>query len=151
MRAVIQRVSQASVSVNGVVIGSIGQGVLVLLGVERGDHERQATYLAEKTARLRIFSDANDKLNLDLLDVGGSALVVSQFTLCGTVSKGRRPSFVNAAEPAAGRRLYDYFVEQLRRQGLSVATGQFQANMQVALVNDGPVTILLDSLPLKQS
>lgn len=145
MRAVIQRVSQASVTVAGVVVGATGQGVVVLLGVERGDDESQAAYLAEKTARLRIFSDAHDKLNLDLLDVGGSALVISQFTLCGTVHKGRRPSFVNAAEPTEGRRLYDYFVEQLRRQGLEVATGQFQANMQVALVNDGPVTILLDS------
>ncbi len=145
MRAVIQRVSQASVTVDSVIVGAVGQGVLVLLGVERGDDESQAKYLAEKTARLRIFSDSYDKMNLDLLDVGGSALVVSQFTLCGNVQKGRRPSFVDAAEPAEGRRLYELFVELLRGQGLAVATGQFQANMQVALVNDGPVTILLDS------
>ena len=145
MRAVIQRVSEAKVTVADEVVGRIGQGIVLLLGVEQGDTENSARYLADKTFGLRIFSDDEGKMNRSVADIGGSVLVVSQFTLLGDVRKGRRPSFMRAAVPDEGNRLYLLFVAQLRQFGLEVATGQFQADMQVALINDGPVTILLDS------
>lgn len=145
MKAVLQRVSEAAVRVDGEVVGAVGAGILLLLGVEKGDREADADWLLRKTAELRIFSDREGKMNLSLQDVGGELLVVSQFTLAGNCAKGRRPSFDSAAPPDEGRRLYEYFVTQARAQGLSVATGIFQADMQVNLVNDGPVTFLLDS------
>jgi len=126
------------------VVGQIGQGILVLLGVEKGDVEEKADWLAEKIAGLRIFSDAEGRMNLSLRDVQGALLVVSQFTLAGNCSKGRRPSFDTAAPPAEGRRLYEYFVDTARLLGLAVETGVFQADMQVSLVNDGPVTFMLE-------
>ena len=145
MRAVLQRVSSAAVDVDGQTIGRIESGLLILLGVERGDNEADAKYLADKTIGLRIFQDADNKMNLSLLDAGGQALVVSQFTLCGDVRKGRRPSFIKAADPETGKLLYERYVDLVAGHGVKVATGQFQADMQVSLVNDGPVTILLDS------
>ena len=145
MRAVIQRVSSARVEVNGEVTGSIGRGLLVLLGVGRGDSEKQAAWLAEKIGGLRIFEDDAGKMNLSMQDVGGSALVVSQFTLLGDCRRGRRPSFTEAAPPDEADRLYQEFVARLRALGIPVATGVFQAHMDVHLVNDGPVTILLDT------
>jgi D-tyrosyl-tRNA(Tyr) deacylase len=145
MRAVIQRVTSASVTVEGQVVGAIGAGFLVLLGVGEGDTEADADYLADKTAKLRVFEDADGKMNLGLLDTGGSVLVVSQFTLYGDARKGNRPSFGTAARPEEANRLYAYYCARLRGYGISVATGVFQAMMAVALVNDGPVTILLDS------
>jgi D-tyrosyl-tRNA(Tyr) deacylase len=145
MRAVIQRVSRASVSVDGAVVGQIGHGLLVLLGVEQTDTEAAADYLAEKTAGLRIFEDAAGKMNLSVADVGGALLVISQFTLYGDVRRGKRPSFDTAAPPATANRLYEYFVERIRAAGLPCQTGKFQAMMDVELVNQGPVTILLDS------
>ena len=145
MRAVIQRVTRASVRVNARVAGEIGSGLLVLLGVGRTDNSESAVYLAEKIANLRIFSDAAGKMNLSLLDMGGSALVVSQFTLYGDTRGGRRPSFIQAALPEQASRLYEEFVLSMRALGIKVETGVFQAHMQVELVNDGPVTILLDS------
>ena len=145
MRAVIQRVTKASVMVDGTIIGEIGSGFLVLLGVEQDDIEEDARYLADKTVTLRVFQDDAHKMNLSLLDVGGRALIVSQFTLCGDVRKGRRPSFVNAADPETGNRLYKKYVEFVGNHGVVTATGQFQADMKVELLNDGPVTILLDS------
>jgi len=145
MRAVIQRVSRAGVVVNDVQIAAIGAGLLVLLGVETGDDEKSAEYLANKTAGLRIFEDDAEKMNLSILDCAGEVLVVSQFTLLADCRKGRRPGFSAAAEPEQAEPLCDYFVDQLREQGLKVHTGQFRAEMKVDLVNDGPVTILLDS------
>lgn len=145
MRAVIQRVTRASVTVEGRVAGEIGAGLLVLLGVSRTDNPESAAYLAEKIANLRIFSDEAGKMNLSLLDVGGSALLVSQFTLYGDTRGGRRPSYVQAAPPEQASRLYEEFVRTIRALGVPVQTGVFQAHMQVELVNDGPVTILLDS------
>lgn len=145
MRAVIQRVSSASVTVEGAVVGSIGAGLLVLLGVGQGDTEADADYLAEKIANLRIFEDAEGKMNLSLLDAGGAALVVSQFTLYGDVRRGRRPSFTSAAPPDEADRLYQYCCARLAALGIPIARGVFQAMMSVALVNEGPVTILLDS------
>jgi D-tyrosyl-tRNA(Tyr) deacylase len=144
MKAVIQRVSSASVTVENTVVGRIGQGILVLLGVEKGDAEAQADWLAEKIAGLRIFSDTDGKMNLSMRDGGGALLVVSQFTLAGNCSKGKRPSFDTAAPPTEGRRLYEYFVAAARLLGLQVETGIFQADMQVSLVNDGPVTFILE-------
>ena len=144
MKAVIQRVSSASVIVEGKTVGAIGQGILVLLGVEKGDSEAQADWLAEKTAGLRIFSDSEGKMNLGINEVNGSLLVVSQFTLAGNCAKGKRPSFDTAAPPEEGKRLYEYFVQAARRAGVPVETGIFQADMQVALVNDGPVTFILE-------
>lgn len=144
MRAVIQRVSSASVAVNGETVGAINRGILVLLGVEQGDGEAQADWLAEKIIGLRIFEDGAGKMNLALGEVGGAILAVSQFTLAGNCDKGRRPSFDGAAPAAEGKRLYDYFVETLQRHGVTVATGVFQADMQVSLVNDGPVTFILE-------
>ena len=145
VRAAIQRVSRASVTVDGRVAGEIGAGLLVLLGVGKTDNSEAAEYLAEKIANLRIFSDAAGKMNLSVLDTGGSALVVSQFTLYGDTRGGRRPSYIQAAPPEEANRLYEEFVRSLRSLGVRVETGVFQAHMQVDLVNDGPVTILLDS------
>jgi len=145
MRAVIQRVRRARVSVDKRVVGEIGAGVLVLLGVAKGDSSEAASYLAEKTANLRIFNDGEGKMNVSLLESGGSALVVSQFTLYGDVRGGRRPGFDRAAPPAEAKRLYEEFVASLKALGVSVETGVFQAHMAVELENDGPVTILVDS------
>lgn len=144
MKAVIQRVKSASVTVEEKVAGRIGQGIMVLLGIEKGDSEAQADWLAEKIAGLRIFSDQQGKMNLSVRDIGGALLVVSQFTLAGNCSKGKRPSFDTAAPPDEGQRLYEYFVGAARRLGLPVETGIFQADMQVELVNDGPVTFVLE-------
>jgi D-tyrosyl-tRNA(Tyr) deacylase len=144
MRAVVQRVRSASVRVAETTVGEIAVGLLVFLGVGQGDDEPAAEYLAEKTLGLRIFADADGKMNLSVVEVGGSILVVSQFTLLGDCRKGRRPSFVAAAPPHLAEALYRHFAETLRRT-VPVALGQFQADMQVALVNDGPVTLLLDS------
>jgi D-tyrosyl-tRNA(Tyr) deacylase len=145
VRAVVQRVSSASVEVDGKTVASIGRGLLVLLGVAEGDGERQAEWLADKIAGLRIFEDEAGKMNLSVQDVGGSALVVSQFTLLGDCRKGRRPSFSDAAPPEEAYRLYQKFVERARAGGLRVETGVFQAHMGVHLVNDGPVTLVLDT------
>lgn len=145
MRSVIQRVSRAKVTVEGEIVGEIGKGILVLLGVSREDSEKDADYLLEKTLNLRIFEDSEEKMNLSLLDINGELLVVSQFTLYGDARKGRRPSFIKAAIPDEANQLYEYFVNQARKQIENVQTGKFQAMMDVELVNDGPVTILLDS------
>ncbi|MBW2690676.1 MAG: D-tyrosyl-tRNA(Tyr) deacylase [Deltaproteobacteria bacterium] len=145
MRAVIQRVSQASVVVAGETVGAIDQGLMVLLGVAQGDTLKDVTYLADKTAGLRIFEDENGKMNRSVEDIDGSLLVVSQFTLLGDCRKGRRPGFTDAAPPELADALYKEYVDALRSRGITVATGVFRADMQVALVNDGPVTIMLDS------
>lgn len=145
MRAVVQRVSSAAVIVNGETIGQIGSGLLVLLGVGQGDGAEQADLLARKTADLRIFPDADGRFNRSLLDSGGSALVVSQFTLYADTRRGRRPGFTDAAPPELAAPLVDRFAAALRRLGITVATGRFGAHMDVHLVNDGPVTILLDT------
>jgi len=145
MRAVVQRVSRAKVTVNDWTAGEIGLGLLVLLGVGQTDSETDATYLAEKIAGLRIFEDSDGKMNRSVLDVGGSVLAVSQFTLYGDVRRGKRPSFDVAAPPDPACRLYEFFVERLRAAGVRCETGRFQEMMQVELVNEGPVTILLDS------
>ena len=145
MRAVVQRVSRAKVTVNREVTGEIGRGLLVLLGVGDEDSEADAVYLAEKISGLRIFEDEDGKMNRSLLDVAGSVLAVSQFTLYGDVRRGKRPSFDAAAPPDKARQLYVFFVEQIRAAGLRCETGRFQEMMQVELVNEGPVTILLDS------
>jgi D-aminoacyl-tRNA deacylase len=145
MRAVVQRVSRAKVTVNDWVAGEIGLGLLVLVGVGHGDTEADAMYLAEKIAGLRIFEDGDGKMNRSVADVGGSVLAVSQFTLYGDVRRGKRPSFDAAALPDPARCLYEFFVERLRTAGLRCETGRFQEMMQVELVNEGPVTILLDS------
>lgn len=145
MRAVIQRVSRAKVTVDGELTGEIGQGILILLGVSKTDTEDEALYLLEKTLNLRIFEDADGKMNLSLLDIKGELLVVSQFTLYGDTRKGRRPSFIDAAAPVDAKRLYEFFAAEARGQLAHVGTGRFQAMMDVELVNDGPVTILLDS------
>ena len=147
MRAVIQRVTQSSVTVDQETVGSIGQGLMVLLGVGKSDTEKDADYLSEKIVNLRIFEDRDGKLNRSLLDIGGQMLVVSQFTLMADCRKGRRPSFIAAAPPDEADRLYLYFAEQVRHKGVTVETGRFRAMMQVALVNDGPVTIILESPP----
>ena len=145
MRAVIQRVSQASVTVEGEITGQIERGFLVLLGVGNDDTEDDAVYLAGKVVGLRVFEDADGKMNLSLADVGGAMLVVSQFTLYGDARKGRRPSFIEAARPDKANQLYESFCAEVRGQGIRVETGRFQKHMDVALVNDGPVTLLLDS------
>ena len=144
MKAVIQRVTSANVVVDGETVGEIGHVILVLLGVEKGDDEARADWLAEKICGLRIFSDDEGKMNLSVQDICGSLLVVSQFTLAGNCAKGRRPSFDTAAPPEEGKRLYEYFTAAAGRLGPEVATGIFQADMQVSLVNDGPVTFILE-------
>jgi D-tyrosyl-tRNA(Tyr) deacylase len=145
MRAVVQRVAEASVRVAGDVVGRIGPGVVVLLGVGRGDPEADAEYLANKVSHLRIFADEAEQMNRSLLDAQGEALVVSQLTLYGDARQGRRPGYSDAAPPEEASRLYEHFVARLRATGLRVETGTFRAMMDVALVNQGPVTILLDS------
>lgn len=145
MRAIVQRVSRCRVTVEGNIAGEIGAGLLVLLGVSKTDNEAAADYLAEKIIGLRIFEDGEGKMNLSVQDSGGAVLVVSQFTLYGDVRRGKRPSFDAAARPEEAKRLYEYFVGKVRAAGLRCQTGQFQAMMDVELVNSGPVTILLDS------
>lgn len=145
MRVVIQRVQRAKVTVAGEIVGEIARGWLVLLGIAPADTQKQVDWLAEKVANLRAFEDQDGKMNLSVSDVGGSVLVVSQFTLLGDCRKGRRPSFIQAAAPELAERLYETFVAAIGVQGIPVATGKFRAMMQVELVNDGPVTILLDS------
>ena len=145
MRLVVQRVEKASVSVNDRIISSICSGLLVFLGIEKGDRAEDADALLEKVVNLRIFEDGEGKMNLSLLDVAGGMLVVSQFTLLGDCRKGRRPSFTRAEDPAAAKALYQYFITKAAEKVAPVAAGEFQAMMKVALVNDGPVTMLLDS------
>lgn len=145
MRAVVQRVSKASVSVEEAVVGAIGNGLLVLLGVGKNDTSAAADYLIEKLLGLRIFEDAEGKMNLNVRETGGAVLIVSQFTLFGDVRRGKRPSFDEAARPEQAGHLYEYVIAQIRAQGVECSTGEFQAMMQISLVNDGPVTILLDS------
>ena len=145
MRAVVQRVSAASVSVHGQVVGSAERGVLVYLGVALGDEERDAAQLAEKISGLRIFEDEEGKMNLSVTDIRGQALVISQFTLMADARKGRRPSYSDAAGPETAKRLYELFADTLASSGIPTAKGVFQASMRVAYVNEGPVTILLDS------
>jgi D-tyrosyl-tRNA(Tyr) deacylase len=147
MRIVLQRVREASVTIEGEVVGAIAQGFLLLVGFAPGDTDAEVTWLADKVASLRLFSDAEGKMNLDLAAIGGAVLVVSQFTLYGDAAKGRRPSFVGAARPEEAIPLYERFIAALRGLGLTVATGTFGAEMQVALVNDGPVTLLLERSP----
>lgn len=145
MRAVVQRVSRARVDVAGETVGEIGRGLLALLGVARDDGNEDADYLAEKVVNLRVFDDDEGRMNLPLSGTGGALLVVSQFTLYGDVRRGRRPSYSDAAAPEKANALYEYFVGRVRARGVRVETGVFQATMQVSLINDGPVTILLDS------
>lgn len=148
MRAVVQRVTDADVSVDDKITGAIGKGYVVLLGVEEGDTESDADYMAEKITGLRVFEDAEGKMNLSLMDIGGELLSVSQFTLLGDVRKGKRPSFIKAARPEEANRLYQYFNKKVQDKGIKVAEGVFQAEMLVRINNDGPVTILLDSRKL---
>ena len=145
MRAVVQRVTNADVKIDGRVNGKIDDGLLVLLGVGNGDTEEDMKYIADKIIKLRIFSDENDKMNLSLEDVGGSMLVISQFTLYGDCSHGRRPYFGNAMEPVTANEMYEKFVAYIREQGIHTETGEFGADMKVSLTNDGPVTIILES------
>ncbi len=145
MRAVVQRVSRAQVHVGNEMVGKIGAGLVVLLGISKSDAEADADYLVAKITGLRIFDDQEGKMNLSLADVGGAVLTVSQFTVYGDVRRGKRPSFDDAAAPDLARELYEYFVGKIRESGFICETGRFQAMMQVELVNDGPVTILLDS------
>lgn len=152
MKAVYQRVTEASVTVEGERIANIGNGVLLLVGVCDGDTQQEAQVLAKKVAELRVFCDENDKMNLSVLDIGGSVLAVSQFTLCASTARGRRPDFFGAAKPDVAKPLFDYFVDCLRHNGVTdVQTGEFGADMQVRLLNDGPVTILLDTDTWKRS
>jgi D-aminoacyl-tRNA deacylase len=145
VRAVLQRVSSATVTVEGRRVGAIGAGLLALIGVEQGDTDADAAFVAVKIRGLRLFEDDNGKMNRSVTEIGGGVLVVSQFTLCGDCRKGRRPSFDAAAPPAEARALYEAVVRALRDEGLPVETGEFQAMMEVSLVNDGPVTVILDS------
>ncbi len=145
MRAVVQRVTSASVSVEEQVEGQIGKGLLVYLGVEEGDEQKDVTYIAEKICNLRIFEDENEKMNRSLLDVQGSILAISQFTLLGDCRKGRRPSFSRAGKPEEANHLYEKFVEACAALGVSMETGVFQAHMMVSSINDGPVTLMIDS------
>ncbi|MGN0460828.1 MAG: D-aminoacyl-tRNA deacylase [Ruminococcus sp.] len=146
MRVVLQRVSFANVEINKEIKGKCDKGFLVLLGVKQGDTEKEAEFLASKVANLRVFSDENDKMNLSLLDIGGEALVISNFTLYADCSHGRRPSFINAEKPDKANELYEYFCTKLKQQGVaSVEKGEFGADMKVSLLNDGPVTIILDT------
>jgi D-tyrosyl-tRNA(Tyr) deacylase len=144
VKALLQRVSSASVTVNNQCIGEIGSGLLVLVGIEKHDSNDQLLRLSEKLLAYRVFSDADGKMNLSVRDINGELLVVSQFTLAADTQKGLRPSFSSAAEPARAKQLYEEFVAELRKSGLKIATGEFAADMQVALINDGPVTFLLD-------
>jgi len=146
MRVVLQRVSRARVVVDGQVTGEIGPGLVVLLGVEQTDTDTDADYLVNKVAGLRIFEDVEGRMNVSVQETGGGVLVISQFTLYGDTRKGRRPSFDKAARPEPAKRLYEYFVEKMRQAGLTVATGIFQATMSVELVNEGPVTLICDSV-----
>lgn len=151
MKAIIQRVRHASVTVDNAVVGKIAQGFLILLGVEQEDDDTEARVLADKIAGLRVFTDENDKMNLSLGDIGGEVLVISNFTLCADCSHGRRPSFVKAARPEVAEPLYEYFCQRLRDSGVKkVAQGVFGADMQVSLVNDGPVTMDIHSKDLKR-
>ena len=145
MRAVVQRVNRASVSVNNEIIGSIDKGLIILLGVSGDDTKKDVLYLADKITHLRIFADDDEKMNLSLKDIQGEMLIVSQFTLYGDCRKGRRPSYSKAANPEKAKLLYQRFINAVQNNGISVATGEFQAMMEVNIVNDGPVTILLDS------
>jgi D-tyrosyl-tRNA(Tyr) deacylase len=145
MRAILQRVSEARVQIDGETVGEIGRGLLVLLGVSKSDTAEQARWLADKIVSLRIFNDADGKMNLDLAEVGGAILVVSQFTLYGDCSKGRRPSFIDAAPPETAIPVYEEFINAVKAHGIPTATGRFGAMMQVSLINDGPVTLILDS------
>ncbi len=145
MRAVVQRVSTASVFSDGEMLGSISEGLVVLLGVKRGDTESEAAWLAEKIVHLRIFADEFGKMNCSLADIGGEMLIVSQFTLYGDCRKGRRPGYSDAAAPTEAEPLYERFIDWVKKQGIRTASGQFQAMMQVALTNDGPVTLLVDT------
>jgi D-tyrosyl-tRNA(Tyr) deacylase len=145
LKAIIQRVSSASVSVDNTQISSIKNGFLILLGVQQGDDEKDLEYLVKKTAGMRIFKDDNQHMNLSIQDVNGEALVVSQFTLCADTHKGRRPSFIHAAPPEMAEQMYQQFCKQLKVAGVPVQTGKFGAMMDVSLINDGPVTIILDS------
>lgn len=146
MRALVQRVSHASVTIDGRIHGQIGQGFLVLLGITDGDTVDDAVYLADKTVKMRVFTDENDKMNRSLADVGGGLLIVSQFTLYGDCRKGRRPGFSDAADPAVAEKLYERFVELMKQQNVAkVQTGRFGADMKVKIFNDGPVTFLLES------
>jgi D-tyrosyl-tRNA(Tyr) deacylase len=144
VRALIQRVTEAAVRVDGAVVGEIGPGMLILVCAVAGDDDSRPAALAAKVAKLRVFRDAADKMNLSLKDVGGAALVVSQFTLAADTSRGNRPGFSGAADPATGERLYEAFAQAMRDEGIPVATGRFGADMAVSLVNDGPVTIMMD-------
>ena len=145
MTAVIQRVIKASVKINNLEDRSITEGLVILLGVHKDDTEKDITYLVNKIIDLRIFNDKNDKMNWSLLDIHGSALIISQFTLCGDINKGRRPSFLNAADPNKGKNLYNNFVKLFKAKGLNVKTGEFGAHMDVNLINNGPVTFVLDT------
>jgi D-tyrosyl-tRNA(Tyr) deacylase len=145
MRAVVQRVSRASVTVDGQIVGQIGAGLLVLLGVAQQDIDSDADYLADKITGLRVFEDKDEKMNLSVIDIKGAVLTVSQFTLFGDVRRGKRPSFDEAARPEIAKRVYEYFVQRVRAAGVRCETGTFQAIMKVELANEGPVTILLDS------
>ena len=145
MIAVIQRCSRGKVTVSEKVVGEIDNGLVILLGVQKGDTEKDADFLVNKISGLRIFSDENDKMNLSIKDVNGSALVISQFTLCGNTKKGRRPSFVNAALPEDGNRLYEYFMLEMKKGGVPIECGEFGAMMDVELVNNGPVTFVMNS------
>ena len=145
MTAVIQRVIKASVKINNLEDRSIAEGLVILLGVHKDDTEKDITYIVNKIIDLRIFNDKNDKMNCSLLDINGSALIISQFTLCGDINKGRRPSFLNAADPNKGKNLYNNFVKLFKAKGLNVKTGEFGAHMDVSLINNGPVTFVLDT------
>lgn len=150
MKAVIQRVINSSVAIDGKVVGAVEKGYMILLGVEQGDTKADADKLIKKIPVLRIFEDENGKMNLSCLDINGEILVISQFTLCADCSHGRRPSFTNSAPPDIANELYEYFVDELKKSGVSkVETGEFGADMKVSLINDGPVTIILDSKDLK--
>lgn len=149
MKVVLQLVKSCKVNIDGSTKGSIGKGFLLLLGVKNGDTEADAVKLSKKISGLRIFTDENDKMNLSLADVGGSVLVVSNFTLYADCSHGRRPSFINAARPETSEPLYEFFCDEMRKNGVEVQTGEFGADMQVELINDGPVTLVIDSEDLK--
>jgi D-tyrosyl-tRNA(Tyr) deacylase len=145
MIAVIQRCSQGKVTISDKVVGKISHGLVILLGVQKNDTENDAEFLVNKICGLRIFNDENDKMNLSIKDVNGSALVISQFTLCGDTKKGRRPSFIKAATPDDGNRLYEYFISEMKKGGVPIECGEFGAMMDVELVNNGPVTFVLNS------